>query len=100
MIAGEIDGKVAVDENGQFKRNTNTGELILNTSALTDENKDIFFREAIYADSVIDLGKKDTDRIFQQFVESVATRLKTPSGATNVLISELQHILSKYIEKK
>jgi hypothetical protein len=57
---------------------------------------DIFFKEAIYSNSIIDPDEKKTNEIFREYISNVNTGLKQPSEATSVLEGELNQILAEY----
>ena len=61
-----------------------------------DQYMDIFYREAIYANSIIDAGKEETNIFFREYISNVNTGLRQPSVATNILAGELAEIFKQY----
>jgi hypothetical protein len=61
-----------------------------------DSFMDIFFREAVYAQSLVDPDTRETTTLFGEYVVNVNTGLNHPLEATRVLSGEIDVLLEKY----
>lgn len=57
---------------------------------------DLFYKEAIYSNSILDPDPEKTKVIMGEYISNVNTGLKTPLEATKILSSELDVILENY----
>jgi len=57
---------------------------------------DIFYKEAVYAMSLLDPNPKEMNVLFSEYVTNVSTGLRQPGGATRILSGEIKNLLERF----
>ncbi|HIP34059.1 MAG TPA: hypothetical protein EYG89_04975 [Bacteroidia bacterium] len=57
---------------------------------------DIFYKEAVYAMSLLDPSPKEMNVLFSEYITNVSTGLRQPGGATRILSGEIKNLLKRF----
>ena len=57
---------------------------------------DIFYKEAVYAMSLLDPSPKEMNVLFSEYITNVSTGLRQPGDATRILSGEIENLLKRF----